>query len=34
VADVCAVLDGTRPEAIPGRAWVPARGAFVVAAKP
>jgi len=34
LADICAVLDGTRPEAIPGRVWVPARGAFVVAAKP
>jgi esterase/lipase superfamily enzyme len=34
LADICAVLDGTRPEAMPGRVWVPARGAFVVAAKP
>lgn len=33
VADVSAVLDGTRPENIPGRSWVPARGAFVIAAK-
>jgi len=34
VADICAVLDGARPEAIRGRAWLPARGAFVVAARP
>lgn len=33
VADVRAVLDGIRPEAIPGRTWVPARGAFVIAEK-
>lgn len=33
VADVCAVLDGTRPEAVAGRTWVPARGAFVIAEK-
>lgn len=32
VADIRAVLDGTRPENVPGRIWVPARGAFVVAA--
>ncbi len=32
VADIRAVLDGTRPENIAGRQWVPARGAFVVAA--
>jgi esterase/lipase superfamily enzyme len=33
VADVGAVLDGVRPEDIAGRTWVPARGAFVIAAK-
>ena len=32
LADIRAVLDGTRAENVPGRTWVPARGAFVVAA--